>query len=160
MALKFKTGASLNSPNSSFSFASSRLFQGPSLSHLYFSSRKHIFLFFQHLFRAKACLFFWQVAGGMWQHLKKKSLLTIRTDVGCLWTIPLIKPSMRFWPLTDSRWEWAGNKREEGKHRGKKCATICQSNEKGLWVSGEKSGFISIALLKWDFVCSWWSAIL
>lgn len=160
MALKFKTGASLNSPNSSFSFASSRLFQGPSLSHLYFSSRKHIFLFFQHLFRAKACLFFWQVAGGMWQHLKKKASSPLGQMLGAF--------EQYRWsnlPWGFGHWRTPDESEQETKERKgntgeKKCATICQSNEKGLWVSGEKSGFISTALLKWDFVCSWWSAIL
>lgn len=125
------------------------------LPHLYFL-HANIFLFFQDLFTAKACLFSWQVAGGMWRKLgKKKSLPTIRTDVGCLWTKLLIKPSMRFWSLTDSRWEWAGKKREGGETQGeKKCATLSQSDEKGLWLFFEKKkyGFISSARFKKEIV--------
>lgn len=55
------------------------------------------------------------------------------------------------WSLTDCRCKWIGKKREEGNHREKKSAPLFSlSNEKGRWLSKEKSGFISEAL--WEMI--------
>lgn len=124
MLFKFKTGASLKLPKDvclvpwETLFVQLCIFLPLPRSSCIFLYANTFFIFFEHLCTAKACLFFWQVVGGMWQHMNK-SLFTIRTDVGCLWTILLIKLSMMFWSLTDSIWEWAAKTREEGRHREK-----------------------------------------
>lgn len=137
MLFKFKTGVSLKLPKDlvlwETLFLQLCIFLPLPRSSCIFLYANTFFIFFEHLCTAKACLFLWQVAGGMWQHTNK-SLFTIRTDVGCLWTVLLIKLSMMFRSLTDSIWEWAANTREEGRHREKKCYTIFPKQRKGtLW---------------------------
>lgn len=152
------------SPKMSYLFLQLHILPPPPrslLSHLYFSSRKHTFFSPFNIFLQQRHVCFsdrWQEA-----HDGKKSLFTIRTDVRCLWTILLIKSSTRFWSLTDSRWEWAGKKRVEGKHREKKKRSVplFPTAMKRDFDFQEKNQVSSPQLfLKWDFVCSWWSVIL
>lgn len=132
----------------SSSFASSRLF-----SHLYFSSRKH-FSLLSTSFHSKGVFVF--LTGGrrhvMASWKKKKNASTPLGQMSkCLWTILLIKPSMRFWSF-DGLQMSVSRKEKRGREthwRKNKSVPLFPKAMKRLW--GEKSGFIFTSLFKMRF---------